>query len=149
MEYHLVNILILLFLLTCTHRANCSTEITDGEKAAIENGLVAGSALAEALKEGSFTDALAKLGTNIAPFLGLLGPLAGIILAFIPGGDSAELIFMREKFEEVNVKLDIITAEFAEVKNAIPWSTVVVNYGTYERKIRAAEENLNRIQARI
>ena len=149
MEYHLVNILILLFLLTCTHRANCSTEITDGEKAAIENGLVAGSALAEALKEGDFTDALAKLGTNISPFVGLLGPLAGIILAFIPGGDSAELIFMREKFEEVNVKLDIITAEFAEVKNAIPWSTVVVNYGTYERKIRAAEENLNRIQARI
>ena len=45
--------------------------------------------------------------------------MAGIILAFIPGADSAELIFMREKFEEVNVKLDIITAEFAEVKNAI------------------------------
>ena len=91
MEYHLVNILILLFLLTCTNRANCSTEITDSEKAAIENGFVAGSALAEALKEGAFTDALAKLGTNIVPFLGHLGPLAGIILAFIPGGDSAEL----------------------------------------------------------
>ena len=31
------------------------------------------------------------------------------------------------------------------MKNAIDWSTVVVSYGTYERKIRAAEENLNRI----
>ena len=134
-----------MFLLTYTHRANCSTEITDDEKAAIENGLAAGSALAEALKEGAFTDALVKLSKNIAPFLGLLGPLAGIILAFIPDGDSAELIFMREKFEEVNVKLHIITAEFTEVKNAIPWSIVVVSYGTYERKIRAAEENLNRI----
>ena len=111
MEYHLVNILILLFLLTCTHRGNCGTEITDGEKAAIENGLEAGSALAEALKEGAFTDASAKLG--------LLTLMAGIILAFIPGDDSAELIFMRKKFEEDNVKLDIITAEFAEVKNAI------------------------------
>ena len=145
MEYHLVNILILMFLLTYTHRAYCGTEITDDEKATIENGLAAGSALAEALKDGAFTDALAKLGKNIAPFLGLLGPLAGIILAFIPGGDSAELIFMREKFEEVNVKLDIITGEFAEVKNAVDKSTVVVSYGTYERKIRAAEDNLNRI----
>ena len=33
MEYHLVNILILLFLLTCTHRAKCSTEITNDENA--------------------------------------------------------------------------------------------------------------------
>ena len=145
MEYHLVNMLILLFLLTYKHRANCITEITDDEKAAIENGLAVGSALAEALKEGAFTDALVKLGTSLAPFLGILGPLASILLLFIPGGDSAELIFMREKFEEVNVKLDIITAEFTEVKNAIPWSTVVVSYGTYERKIRAEEENLNRI----
>ena len=145
MEYNLVNILILMFLLTYTHRASCVTLITDDEKAAIENGLAVGSALAEALKEGAFTDALVKLGTKIAPFLGILGPLASILLLFIPGGDSEELIFMREKFEEVNVKLDIITGEFAEVKNAVDKSTVVVSYGTYERKIRAAEENLNRI----
>ena len=145
MEYHLVNIIILLFLLTYTLRANCSTKIPDNEKAAIENGLEVGSALAEALKDGDFADSLVKLGTNLASFLGVLGPLAGILLAFIPGGDSEELIFMREKFEEVNVKLDIITAEFTEVKKAIDWSTIVVSYGTYERKIRAAEENLNRI----
>ena len=71
--------------------------------------------------------------------------MARIILAFIPRGDSVELIFIRKKFEEVNAKLDIITAAFTEVKNAIDWNTVVVSYGTYERKIRAAEENLNRI----
>ena len=52
---------------------------------------------------------------------------------------------MRGQFKQINVKLDYITAEFTEVKNAIDWSTVVVSYGTYERKIRAAEENLNRI----
>ena len=92
--------------------------------------MAGGRALAETLKEGAFTDASKKLGTNIAPFLGLLTPMASIILAFIPGADSAELIFMREKFEEDNVKLDIITAEFTEVKNAIDWSTVVVSYGT-------------------
>ena len=145
MEYHLVNIIILLFLLTYTHRVNCSTEITDDEKAAIENGLAVGSALAEALKDGDFADSLVKLGTNLASFLGVLGPLAGILLAFIPGGDSEELIFMREKFEELNVKLDVITAEFTEVKNDFDWRTVVVSFGTYERKIRAAEDNLNRI----
>ena len=145
MEYDLVNILILMFLLTYAHRANCGPEITDDEKAAIENGLAVGSALAEALKEGAFTDALVKLGTNIAPFLGILGPLASILLLFIPGGDSEELIFMRKEFEQVNVKLDKITAEFAEVKKAIDWSTVVGSYGPYERKIRAAVENLNQI----
>ena len=73
-------VLTLLFLLTYTHRANCSTDITDDEKAAIENCLKVGSALAEALKEGTFTDALDKLGTNIATFLGVLDPLAGILL---------------------------------------------------------------------
>ena len=52
---------------------------------------------------------------------------------------------MREKFEELNVKLDVITAEFTEVKNDFDWRTVVVSFGTYERKIRAAEDNLNRI----
>ena len=72
--------LTLLFLLTYTHRANCSTDITDDEKAAIENCLKVGSALAEALKEGAFTDALDKLGTNIATFLGILDPLASILL---------------------------------------------------------------------
>ena len=45
MEYHFVNVLILLFLITYTHRANCSTKITDDEKASIENGLTVGSAL--------------------------------------------------------------------------------------------------------
>ena len=83
-----------MFLLTCTHRANCSAEITDDEKEAIENGLAVGSALAEALKEGTFTDALMKLGTNLAPFLSILGHLASILLLFIPGGDSEELIFI-------------------------------------------------------
>ena len=87
MEYDLVNILILMFLLTYTHRANCGAVITDDEKAAIENGLEVGSALAEALKDGDFADSLVKLGTNLAPFLGILGPLASILLLFIPGGD--------------------------------------------------------------
>ena len=83
MEYNFVNILILMFLLTYTHRANCGTEITDDEKAAIENGLAVGSGLAEALKEGVFTDALVKLGTKIAPFLGILGPLVSILPFFL------------------------------------------------------------------
>ena len=132
MEYHLVNILILMFLLTCTHRANCSTLITDDEKPAIENGLAVGIALAEALKDGDFADSLVKLRTNLASFLGVLGPLAGIILAFIPSGDSEELIFMRGQFKEINVKLHYITAEFTEVKKAIDWNTVVGSYGPYE-----------------
>ena len=77
----------MLFLLTYTHRANCSFEITDDDKAAFENGSAVGTALAEALKEGDFADSLVNLRTNLASFLGILGPLAGIILAFIPGGD--------------------------------------------------------------
>ena len=56
-----------------------------------------------------------------------------------------QAFFFFHPWWRFNVKLDIITAEFTEVKNAIDWSTVVVSYGSYERKIRAAEENLNRI----
>ena len=144
MGYHLLKVLTLVFLITYAPHAKSAT-ISEEQKTAIEKGLEAGKALAEALKDGDFRESLVKLGKNLAPFLGVLGPLASIALAFIPTGDSEELTFMKEKFEEVNNKLDIITSEFEEVKNAIDWSTIVVSYGTYERKIRAAEHNLNRI----
>lgn len=144
MGFNLLKVLTLVFLINHAPHAKSAT-ISEEQKTAIEKGLEAGKALAEALKDGDFRDSLVKLGKNLAPFLGVLGPLASIALAFIPTGDSEELAFMKEKFEEVNNKLDIITSEFEEVKNAIDWSTVVVSYGTYERKIRAADHNLKRI----
>ena len=146
MGYHLLNVL-MLFFITSTPYANCSTRplISGRELSTIENGVLAGTALADALKEGQFVNSLKKLGTKLTPFLSVLGPLVSIALAFIPTGDSPELVFMRGKFEEVNNKLDIITSEFTEVKLAIDWSSVENSYAPYERKIRAAEENLNRI----
>lgn len=54
------------------------------------------------------------------------------------------LIIITRPFK-VNDKLDQITEEFSAVKKAIEWSSVKVSFGTYERKIRAAEENLKRI----
>ena len=144
MAYNLLKVLVLLILLINSPQKTAA-QISAGDKTRIEKGLAAGKALADVLKDGKFRDSLVKLGKNLAPFLGALGPLAGLALAFIPTGDSPEMKFMKQKFEEVNNKLDIITSEFQEVKNAIDWSTVVVSYGAYERKIRAAESNLNRI----
>lgn len=115
------------------------------EKNKIEKGLEAGKALADFLKDGKFRDSLVKLGKNLSPFLGALGPLAGLAIALIPTGDSPELKYMKTEFKKVSNKLDIITSKFEEVKRAIDWNTVKVSYGSYERKIRAAEANLNRI----
>ncbi|CAB4026720.1 Hypothetical predicted protein [Paramuricea clavata] len=117
--------------------------LTADEKSNIEKGIEAGKTIAEALKDSDFRKSLVNLGKNLAPFLGVLGPLAGIALSFIPGGESAELAFMKEQFKEVNAKLDIITAEFKEVKNAVVWSSVLARFGPYEAKIRAASRNLD------
>ena len=116
----------------------------DNEDVIIQ-GIKAGSAVAEFLKEGDFGKTLQSIATNLSPFLGVLGPLASLAFSFIPTEDSAELIFMREEFGKVNTKLDIITSEFEEVKNAIDWNAVVVSYGTYERNIEAANTNLGRV----
>ena len=144
MAFNFLKLLILLILAVYSPQ-NTTAKVSAKDKTKIEKGLALGKALADVLKDGKFRDSLVKLGKNLSPFLGALGPLAGLALAFIPTGDSPEMKFMKQKFEEVNNKLDIITSEFQEVKNAIDWSTVVVSYGAYERKIRAAESNLNRI----
>ena len=62
-------------------------ELSPEEATAIEKGIEAGNAIAEVLKDGNFQATLKKLGSNLAPFLGVIGPLAGIALAFIPGGN--------------------------------------------------------------
>lgn len=120
-------------------------KISPKVKANIEKGLAAGKSLADALAKGNFKNSMVKLAKDLSPFLGVLGPLTSLVLVFVPTGDSAELKYMKNQFKIVNNKLDKITREFQNVKNAITWNGVVVSYGRYERKIRNAEENLNRI----
>ena len=67
----------------------------------ISTGLDAGKDLADTLKDGNFRRSLAKIGTKLGPFLGVLGPLASVAFSFLDTGDSAELTFMKKKFEEV------------------------------------------------
>ena len=49
------------------------------------------------------------------------------------------------KFKQINIKLDISTAEFKKVNKVPYWTTVVGSYGPYKRNFRAAVENVNRI----
>jgi hypothetical protein len=61
----------------------------------IIQGIKAGGAVAEFLKEGDFGKTLQSIATNLSPFLGVLGPLASLAFSFIHATeDSAELIFM-------------------------------------------------------
>lgn len=104
MDLLMPKMLCLLAMVILTSRIT-NAEISEEEKEAITSGLEAGHALAEVLSDGDFRKSLQKLGTNLKPYLSVLGPLAGIALAFISSGDSEELTYMKEKFEEVKVVL--------------------------------------------
>ena len=67
----------------------------------MKTGLEAGKNLADTLKDGNFHKSLVELGTKLSPFLNVVGPLASVAFSFLPTGDSAELAFMKKKFEEV------------------------------------------------
>jgi hypothetical protein len=67
----------------------------------INTGLKAGKEIADVLKDGNFRKSLVNIGKKLAPFLGVLGPLASLAFQFIPTGDSRELAYMKKEFKVV------------------------------------------------
>ena len=131
-------ILLLVFAVTSV---NSKLDSTTEEQ--IKNSVEAVITVADKIKDHK--DALAGAGKaigplvskigSIAPFLGAAGAFLSIILAFLPKQDSAELKYMKEKFAEVNSKLDIITEKLDGIEKLITFEAQRAAYITAEHDV--------------
>ena len=66
---------------------------------------------------------------------GVAGALFSIAMAFIPGGDSPELKFMKSEFGKMSEKVDTIARSLDETKDLIKLATQKAAYIQYHQKI--------------
>ena len=62
---------------------------------------------------------LSKAAGRLAGVFGAFGSLIAVILAFIPGGESAELKLMKKEFGKMSEKMDTIARSLEDTKNLI------------------------------
>ncbi|CAH1802277.1 unnamed protein product [Owenia fusiformis] len=115
------------------------SEISNNDKTKIEKGFEAGRAILDLITERDFKEALTKIGKSIAPFLGAFGPFLSLILAFIPGADSAELAYLKWMMKNIDNRFNRLDSRFDEVQRMIDWTKVAVNFGQIEQKILAMD----------
>ncbi|XP_064646894.1 uncharacterized protein LOC135499849 [Lineus longissimus] len=109
--------------------------LSAADKALVENGLAFGEKIGEALKSDGFSELMQNIGNKMAPFLGALGPLMGLILAFVPSGPSLEEKIM-ERFDKIDQKFDLMDVQFDEVKRLVKWENMQVKIADEEQSIR-------------
>lgn len=86
-----------------------------------------------------------KLTTSLSVATHLAGAvfhLVSLIKTFTGDNESDELKFLKDQFNVVNTKMDALDYDFSEVKDLIDWSVVRVNFGEYERRIKATDRIL-------
>ena len=86
-------------------------------------------------KYPKWVDVLSKKTARVAGFLGSLGAVFALIMAFIPQGESAELKFMKDEFAKLFTKVDAIARSVEDTKNLIESSTQQAAYVRYENNI--------------
>eukprot|EP00795_Rhopilema_esculentum_P012313 gene12313-biopygen2411 len=148
MKRTVVTTIVLLALVATTSLADMSA----GTKNKINTGISSGKGVVDFLsklgdpKTQKVFDSLGKM----ASFLGAAGGLISFALLFVPQQDSAELKYMKEKFAEVNMKLDQITSELDNVKDLITYENQRAVYVSSAAKIlyghKRLQEFLNEIQ---
>ena len=88
--------------------------ISVADKGRIEKGLEIGEKIGEALQDKSFTNFLQNVGTKMAPFLGALGPIMGLLLSFVSSGPTLEQKLMK-RFDKLDKRFDRTDQEFDQV----------------------------------
>lgn len=83
-----------------------------------------------------------KFGGPVGIFLGSIGPVLSIISIFLPERPSEELLFMKEKFAEMDAKFDQVFNRFGDVENLIREKALKGQYGEYEQNIVALSDKL-------
>ena len=120
-------------------------EMSANTKDKINDGIAGGQKVVKFIsklgdpKTHKVFDTLGKM----ASFLGAAGGLVSFALLFVPASDSEELKYMKEKFTEVNTKLDRITAQLDDVKSLITYENQRAGYLNSASKILFAHKRLS------
>ena len=86
-------------------------------------------------KVGHIFSTLTKSTARLAGFFGAAGALLSVIMAFIPGGDSAEIALMKKEFAKLSQKIDTVARSLEETKDLIKLETQKAAYLKYEQNI--------------
>ena len=78
---------------------------------------------------------LSKITGKIAGVFGVFGALFSITMAFIPGGDSPELAYMKSEFGKLSQKVDTVSRSLDDTKDLIKIATQKSAYVGHEQKI--------------
>lgn len=124
--------------------SNSAGEVSKGSVEKIKNGLSFGEnavAFLSKLGNSEKSKVFSSLG-KMASFLGAAGGLVSFALSFVPKSQSVELKYMKEKFAEVNRKLDKITSELDNVKDLITYENQRAIYVGAANKVLFAHRQL-------
>ena len=124
----------------------CHADLSKAEKASISLGIDAGEKATKLIsefgdKESKAMDMFKRIG-KLTSFLGATGGLVSFVLSFLPSRDSKELAYMKRKFKQVNLKLDIITAKLDNVKSLITYENQRAIYVRSATKIEFGHKQL-------
>lgn len=122
--------------------ALCCSYGFGSKESSISESLKKAQAAFEPKKQMSTFKKLTTSLTVAGHLAGAVFNLVSLIKTFTGDNESKELKFLKEQFNVVNTKMDALDYDFAEVKDLIDWSVVRVNFGEYERRIRAADRIL-------
>ena len=92
---------------------------------------------------------LSKIAGRIAGVFGAVGSLFAVILAFIPGGESAELRLIKEEFGKMSRKMDTITRSLEDTKDLIKLENQRSAYLQYEHNIHNGYDRLQACLGRL
>ena len=111
----------------------------------INNGIEAGTELAKAIADKNFASTMGKLARNVAPYLGMVGPVIGILFAVVGGPqESEELKFMRKMLSKIENRFDQVDTRLDEIAQKIDWSRVQIQFFTYEKNILPMKMELDK-----
>eukprot|EP00112_Aurelia_sp_Birch-Aquarium-sp1_P018196 Seg4309.2 transcript_id=Seg4309.2/GoldUCD/mRNA.D3Y31 product="Complement component C9" protein_id=Seg4309.2/GoldUCD/D3Y31 len=143
---HLLPIILIGCLTIAIVPSTCLADLSKAEKASISLGLDAGEKVIKFISEfGDKNNKELEIFTRLGKLSGFLGATGGLIsfaLSFLPSQDSKELAFMKNKFQQVNSKLDIITAKLDNVDSLITFENQRAIYVRSATKINVGHEKL-------
>lgn len=102
----------------------------------VDQGLAAGTELAQAIADKNFAGTMGKLATKVGPYLGMVGPVIGILFSLAGASqESAELQFMRNMLAKIENRFDQVDQRLNDIARKIDWNAVRIQFFSFEKKI--------------
>lgn len=111
----------------------------------VNSGISAGVELAQAIADKNFENTMGKLLTKVSPYLGMVGPIVGLLSGLTGiGAETAELRYMRRMLSTIENRFDRIDVRLDEIARQIDWSRTRTQLYPYERRISSLKIELQR-----